>query len=110
MVIDFAWCLIGGGLGAGDRWLEGLRNGWATRLDTICKPFQGVAPNSYSVFVFADSYDALRCVAVRVLVCTNRTVRCGSVKTGLNRTAPYPHRRKILDSKDPRPSHVFVFV
>lgn len=36
-----------------------------------------------------------------------RTVRCGSIKTGQNGTAPYAHRRNYLSSNAERPRHGF---
>ena len=38
------------------------------------------------------------------------TVRCGSVKTVKNRTAPRPHRREYLIVKTLRPDRGFIFV
>ena len=36
-----------------------------------------------------------------------QTVRCGSVKISKKRTAPYPHRGKLLDFEDPRLTVLF---
>ena len=70
------------------------------------KGFHGVTPNRGAVFLFAESYGAVWCVflffvtlwcgSVRFCQRPSHTVRCGSVKTATDDTAPYPHRRKVL--------------
>ena len=45
----------------------------------LFKALQGVAPNRGAVFLFAGSYGAVRCDAVRILVFGNPTVWFGAV-------------------------------